>query len=92
LFTKAYLRLVGTDQAQRWDSSRHFFAAAAEALRRILVENARRKRCRKHGGGRVRQDLDQVQLAAPGDGEDLLAPGGRVPGRLPRRPGRGRWP
>jgi RNA polymerase sigma factor (TIGR02999 family) len=73
LVHEAYLRLVDTDQAQHWDSGRHFFAAAAEAMRRILVENARRKRSRKHGGGRVRQDLDQVQLAAPEDGEDLLA-------------------
>jgi RNA polymerase sigma factor (TIGR02999 family) len=69
----AYLRLVDTDQAQHWDSRRHFYAAAAEAMRRILVENARRKRSRKHGGGLVRQDLGEVQAAGPGLNEDLLA-------------------
>ncbi len=56
-----------------WDSRRHFFAAAAEAMRRILVENARRKRSLKHGGNLVRHELDDIQLAAPEFGEDLLA-------------------
>jgi RNA polymerase sigma factor (TIGR02999 family) len=80
LVHEAYLRLVGgqapTGSRQRpkpWDSRGHFFAAAAEAMRRILVENARRKRSRKHGGGLVRHDLDDVQLAAPELGVDLLA-------------------
>jgi RNA polymerase sigma factor (TIGR02999 family) len=54
-----YIRLVDGHQAQRWDSRGHFFAAAAEAMRRILVENARRKASSKRGGGRVRMDLDQ---------------------------------
>ena len=73
LVHEAYLRLVGEDQEQHWESRGHFFAAAAEAMRRILVESARRKRSRKHGGGLVRHDLDDVQLAAPELGEDLLA-------------------
>jgi len=73
LVHEAYLRLVGADQAQHWDNRGHFFAAAAEAMRRILVENARRKASGKHGGGMVRQDLDGLQLAAPELGEDLLA-------------------
>src|SRR5262249_29470000 len=47
---EAYVRLVGGDEPQRWNSRGHFFAAAAEAMRRILVENARRKRTEKHGG------------------------------------------
>jgi RNA polymerase sigma factor (TIGR02999 family) len=73
LVHEAYIRLVGPDQGKRWDNRGHFFAAAAEAMRRILVENARRKRSGKHGGGMARQDLDGVQLAAPELGEDLLA-------------------
>src|ERR1700694_2416698 len=56
LVHEAYLRLVG-DQARGWDSRGHFFAAAAEAMRRILVENARRKRSTKHGGGLVRHNM-----------------------------------
>jgi RNA polymerase sigma factor (TIGR02999 family) len=69
----AYLRLVGARDDQRWDHRGHFFAAAAEAMRRILVENARRKRSIKHGGDLLRQDLDSIQLAAPELGEDLEA-------------------
>src|ERR1700693_5074087 len=65
LVHEAYLRLVGTPDGDRWDHRGHFFAAAAEAMRRILVEAARRKRSAKHGGGLVRQDLDEIQLAAP---------------------------
>src|SRR5436305_10360324 len=59
LVHEAYLRLVGmagTAGQQDWDGRGHFFAAAAEAMRRILVENARRKRSQKHGGGRQRHD------------------------------------
>src|SRR5262245_16080141 len=63
LVHEAYLRLVDADKAQRWNSRGHFFAAAAEAMRRLLVENARRKRSRKHGGGRLRQKLDPDLLA-----------------------------
>lgn len=73
LVHEAYVRLVSAGDDQRWDNRGHFFAAAAEAMRRILVENARRKRTGKHGGGRARQDLDELQLAAPELGEDLLA-------------------
>jgi RNA polymerase sigma factor (TIGR02999 family) len=58
LVHEAYLRLVGAEKEQRWDSCGHFFAAAAEAMRRILVENARRKKRSKHGGNRQRVDLD----------------------------------
>src|SRR2546423_6629504 len=73
LVHEAYLRLVGAGEEQRWDNRGHFFAAAAEAMRRILVENARRKRSGKHGGGLVRPDLDDIQLAAPALCEDRLA-------------------
>jgi RNA polymerase sigma factor (TIGR02999 family) len=73
LVHEAYLRLVGEGEDRRWDSRGHFFAAAAEAMRRILVESARRKRSRKHGGGLVRQDLHDLPLAAPELGEELLA-------------------
>src|SRR6516162_2108917 len=69
----AYLRLVDVEKAQHWNRRGHFFAAAAEAMRRILVENARRKKAGKHGGGMVRQDLDEIQLVAPELCEDLLA-------------------
>lgn len=69
----AYIRLVDVEQVQQWDSRGHFFAAAAEAMRRILVERARRKRTHKHGGGLSRHDLDDIQMAVPELGEDLLA-------------------
>jgi RNA polymerase sigma factor (TIGR02999 family) len=72
LVHEAYLRLVDDDQAQHWDSRGHFFAAAAEAMRRILVENARRKRRQKHGGGRSRQGEDR-DLPAPERHQWLLA-------------------
>jgi RNA polymerase sigma factor (TIGR02999 family) len=64
LVHEAYIRLVDTDQAQNWNSRGHFFAAAAEAMRRILVESARRKQSRKHGGDRAREDIDALDLAA----------------------------
>jgi RNA polymerase sigma factor (TIGR02999 family) len=73
LVHEAYVRLVEGEEAQRWNSRGHFFAAAAEAMRRILVENARRKRAEKHGGQLERQDLDGVDLAAPALSDDLLA-------------------
>jgi RNA polymerase sigma factor (TIGR02999 family) len=74
LVNEAYLRLVGHPGGEDWDSRGHFFAAAAEAMRRILVENARRKGRRKHGGGRARLDLDAAEQAAvPEVREDLLA-------------------
>jgi RNA polymerase sigma factor (TIGR02999 family) len=68
----AYLRLVDVEQAQHWDSRGHFFAAAAEAMRRILVENARRKASAKHGGERVRLDLDQCLTINDERPTDLL--------------------
>ena len=74
LVHEAYLRLVGADAADRWDGRGHFFAAAAEAMRRILVENARRKRSLKRGGGRQRQPLEDVYLArGEVDDDNLLA-------------------
>lgn len=72
LVHEAYLRLVG-GQAQHWNSRGHFFAAAAEAMRRILVDNARRKRSRKRGGDQVRRDMSGVDLALPEEPEDLVA-------------------
>jgi RNA polymerase sigma factor (TIGR02999 family) len=73
LVHEAYLRLVDQDQAQEWNSRGHFFAAAAEAMRRILVERARRKHRQRHGGGRQRVDLDSSALTASEDSEELLA-------------------
>jgi RNA polymerase sigma factor (TIGR02999 family) len=73
LVHEAYLRLVDAKQAERWNSRGHFFAAAAEAMRRILVENARRKGSRKRGGGRTREELNEETLAAPQRPEELLA-------------------
>src|SRR5262245_10802082 len=73
LVHEAYLRLVGEEHESHWDNRGHFFAAAAEAMRRILVENARRKQCQKHGGGLARQPLDPDQHLAPAVREDLLA-------------------
>ena len=67
----AYLRLVDTDKAQHWNSRGHFFAAAAEAMRRILVENARRKGRDKHGGHLQRREPQDVAAAEPDD--QLLA-------------------
>src|SRR5580704_11547769 len=65
LVHEAYLRLVDVEERQRWDGRGHFFAAAAEAMRRILVERARRKKAVKHGGGRRRVDAGTVALVAP---------------------------
>jgi len=73
LVHEAYLRLVESEQAQQWNSRGHFFAAAAEAMRRILVDQARRKHSRKHGGELVRQDLDALEVALPEVPEDLVA-------------------
>jgi RNA polymerase sigma factor (TIGR02999 family) len=72
LVHEAYLRLVET-KAQRWNSRGHFFAAAAEAMRRILVDHARKKQSQKRGGRRVRQPLDEATVMAPEVGEDLVA-------------------
>jgi RNA polymerase sigma factor (TIGR02999 family) len=73
LVHEAYLRLVDEKEVQRWDSRGHFFAAAAEAMRRILVERARRRARLRHGGQRTRLDLDQLDLAQEETPDDLLA-------------------
>jgi RNA polymerase sigma factor (TIGR02999 family) len=73
LVHEAYIRLVDVDRAQHWNSRGHFFAAAAEAMRRILVENARRRARIKHGGGHERQEVSPSQIAGPEDSHDLLA-------------------
>jgi RNA polymerase sigma factor (TIGR02999 family) len=72
LVHEAYLRLVDVDHAQRWKSRGHFFAAAAEAMRRILVENARRKRREKHGGQIHRVPLDELRIAIDSPPDELL--------------------
>lgn len=73
LVHEAYLRLVGTDSGQVWDSRGHFFAAAAEAMRRILVEQARRKKRLKRGGDRIRADLLDHDRAVDSAAEEILA-------------------
>lgn len=72
LVHEAYIRLVGTE-GQNWRSRGHFFSAAAEAMRRILIENARRKQRRKHGGDRQRIDLDDADITIEGPSTDLIA-------------------
>jgi RNA polymerase sigma factor (TIGR02999 family) len=73
LVHEAYLRLVGGEQEQHWNSRGHFFAAAAEAMRRILIESARRKKADKAGGGWQRQELIDAELAVDSTGDDLFA-------------------
>src|SRR5262249_34561599 len=73
LVHEAYVRLVDGDEARRWDSRGHFFAAAAEAMRRILVEGARRKRAVKHGGVSRRVDVDVDRLEHPRRDDEILA-------------------
>ena len=72
LVHEAYLRLVDVEQAQLWNSRGHFFAAAAEAMRRILVDNARRKQSKKRGGDCVRLDFDQLAGVASEHLDDVL--------------------
>jgi RNA polymerase sigma factor (TIGR02999 family) len=72
LVHEAWLRLVGDRNPHSWNGRGHFFAAAAEAMRRILIERARRKAAKRHGGGLSRVDLDHVDLAAETEGELLL--------------------
>src|SRR6516225_9974782 len=72
LVHEAYLRLVDVDKAQQWNSRGHFFAAAAEAMRRILVERARRKGRIRHGGGLRRADLPDVEMVASAEDEQVL--------------------
>ncbi len=78
LVHEAYLRLLGGEDAAgagepHWDNRRHFFAAAAEAMRRILIDNARRKQSGKHGGGLQRREVDTDALPAAEPNVDLLA-------------------
>jgi RNA polymerase sigma factor (TIGR02999 family) len=73
LVHEAYLRLVDGPAAQNWNSRAHFFAAAAEAMRRILVDNARRKKAGKRGGGVARVDLDPAELAAHEPDDKMIA-------------------
>jgi RNA polymerase sigma factor (TIGR02999 family) len=73
LVHEAYLRLVDTEKAQQWNSRGHFFAAAAEAMRRILVENARRKQRIKHGGNAERVHLNLASLPTRMSSDELLA-------------------
>lgn len=73
LVHEAYLRLVGSEDQQRWDSRGHFFAAAAESMRRILVDNARRKHSQKHGGQHQRVVIDLQQFDEAPMQDDLLA-------------------
>lgn len=72
LVHEAYVRLVDGNEARNWNSRGHFFGAAAEAMRRILVDNARRKQSEKRGGERQRMDLDQLAVTAPEHDDDLL--------------------
>lgn len=73
LVHEAYLRLVDAEQQQKWNSRGHFFAAAAEAMRRILIESARKKNRLKHGGWRQRVDLDKTEVAGELPADDMLA-------------------
>jgi RNA polymerase sigma factor (TIGR02999 family) len=73
LVHEAYLRLVGGQDERRWDGRRHFLNAAADAMRRILIDRARARQAEKRGGGRARVNLDDLTPAAPETPEDLLA-------------------
>lgn len=79
LVHEAFLRLIGSasddpaEDRKDWSGRAHFFAAAAEAMRRILVENARRKKQLKRGGNRQRQEINELELATPNVNEDLVA-------------------
>jgi RNA polymerase sigma factor (TIGR02999 family) len=73
LVHEAYLRLVDVDDARHWNSRGHFFAAAAEAMRRILVDQARKKQSAKRGGGLKRQPLEHLEIVAPEPSVDVLA-------------------
>ena len=72
LIHEAWLRLVG-NQSQKWEGRAHFFGAAAEAMRRVLIDRARRKRAARHGGGQQRLDVEGIELTAPVEDGELLA-------------------
>jgi RNA polymerase sigma factor (TIGR02999 family) len=73
LVHEAYLRLVGNEDRPCWEGRGHFFAAAAEAMRRILIDQARRKQSLRHGGDRQREPLEHVEVTAPEPSLDVLA-------------------
>jgi RNA polymerase sigma factor (TIGR02999 family) len=73
LVHEAYLRLLDVEKTQHWDSRAHFFSAVAEAMRRLLIDNARRKQAEKHGGGWQRHDLLEAELAIDSTGGELFA-------------------
>jgi RNA polymerase sigma factor (TIGR02999 family) len=73
LVHEAYLRLVDADRDKHWDGRGHFFAAAAEAMRRILIDSARHKTSQKRGGNLDRIDLDQIDVPAPREAERIMA-------------------
>jgi RNA polymerase sigma factor (TIGR02999 family) len=73
LVHEAYIRLVDVEQPQRWHGRGHFFAAAAEAMRRILIDHARSKKAEMHGGGWQRLDVLYAELAVDSTGDDLFA-------------------
>ena len=72
LVHEAWLRLIGNENI-KWDGRAHFFGAAAEAMRRILIDNARRKRALRHGGNQQRLDIDEIEIAALEKEDELLA-------------------
>src|SRR5207244_8733285 len=73
LVHEAYVRLVDVERAQHWNSRGHFFAAAAEAMRRVLIDNARRRRSQRHGGEAQRRSLEGLEAASPASDDELLA-------------------
>ncbi len=73
LVHEAWLRLVGNEEPGRFAGRAHFFAAAAEAMRHILIDSARRKRAARHGGGQVRVDIEAVEIASLANDDELLA-------------------
>lgn len=73
LVHEAWLRLGGGDDDKHWQNRAHFFGAAAEAMRRILVDSARRKHAARHGGGLARVDADAIEIAAEHTGDEILA-------------------
>jgi RNA polymerase sigma factor (TIGR02999 family) len=73
LVHEAWLRLVDADGQAQFQNRAHFFGAAAEAMRRILIDRARRKQAQKHGGGQPHLDVDEIEIPAPANDEELLA-------------------
>ncbi len=73
LVHEAWLRLAGPDGQAQFQNRAHFFGAAAEAMRRILIDNARRKKAARHGGGQSREDIAGLEIAAPSNHDELLA-------------------